>query len=352
MSLPKVLMFVVFLLVITIGVGTFLKSGKTNDSENQTEVEITQIVPTPSPLEVELSEEEPKEAIPDIIQPEPIEAVVVEESPKEIKEVIPLASVPTADRVNEFFNKTPPKFPIVETITYQSRVEWQKGRPAWLSDYASHYQTSRHFIARSLNNKPDYFKQDIADGKRFNVLKLDKKINFYLLVDATRLKLWFYYLDLDTNERTLVKTYDVGIGRLANDKKSGMLTPLGKYSIGDKIAIYKPKMTGIHNGQKVELMRVFGTRWIPFDKEIRNTTAQAKGLGLHGAPWMENDKGDFVQNTSSIGKHDTDGCICLSTDDMEELFAIIITKPTTIELVKDFYDAELPGKELALSPKN
>ena len=59
--------------------------------------------------------------------------------------------VPEADRVDELFNRQDPKFPIVETIPYRSRVAWQKGRPAWLSDYAAHYKTSRHFIARSLN---------------------------------------------------------------------------------------------------------------------------------------------------------------------------------------------------------
>ena len=91
------------------------------------------------------------------------------------------SSLPEADRIEELFNKQDPRLPIVETIIYKSRVPWQKGRPAWLSDYASHYETSRHFIARSLNGSPDYLKQDLAEGNRFNVLRLDKEINFYLL---------------------------------------------------------------------------------------------------------------------------------------------------------------------------
>lgn len=255
------------------------------------------------------------------------------------------APLPEANRVQELFNRVGPKFPIVTTITYKSRVPWQKGRPAWLSDYASHYSTSRHFIARSLNGKPDYLKQDVAEGDRFNVFNPEKKVNFYLLVDTSRCKMWCYYIDMDSKERVLVKTYNVGLGRIDNSKPSGMLTPLGKYTLGDKIAIYKPKLTGYYNGQKVELIRVYGTRWIPFDKEIGEATASPEGFGIQGLPWLPNDKGELAENGDSLGKYESDGCIRLATQDIEELFAIIITKPTTIELVRDFHEATLPGKE-------
>lgn len=257
----------------------------------------------------------------------------------------PQAPLPTADRIKEFFNKVEPKFPIVQTVTYKSRVAWQKGRPAWLSDYASHYSTSRHFIARSLNGKADYLKQDVSEGGRFNVLHPDKNIAFYLLIDTSRSRMWFYYLDLDTNARVLVKTYEVGLGRIDSTKPSGMLTPLGKYSLGDKVAIYKPKMTGFYAGQKVELIRIFGTRWIPFDKEIGECTSSPEGFGIHGVPWAPGDKGELAEYTDSLGKYESDGCIRLATQDIEEIFAIIITRPTTIELVKDFYEADLPVKE-------
>ena len=33
--------------------------------------------------------------------------------------------------------------------------------------------------------------------------------------------------------------------------------------------------------------------------------------------------------------------------DMEELFSIVISKPTFIEIVKDFHEAKLPGTEVA-----
>lgn len=244
--------------------------------------------------------------------------------------------LPSANRIDEFFNKKEPKFPFVETITYRSRVPWQKGRPAWLSDYASHYATSRHFIARSLHGKADYVKQDVAEGDRFNVLKPDKRIQFYLIVDTSRLRMWFYTIDLDTKERTLVKDYIVGLGREDSKSASGLLTPHGKYTLGSKIAIYKPTMTGWYNGKKVEMIGVFGSRWLP----LENPAAAARGLGLHGLPWKVNDRGELGEDSSSLGQYASDGCIRLATEDIEELFAIVITRPTTVDLVKDFHDSE------------
>lgn len=259
----------------------------------------------------------------------------------------PDAPLPEANRIQEFFTRTGQKFPIVTTITYKSRVPWQKGRPAWLSDYAAHYATSRHFIARSLNGKPDYFKQDVSEGDRFNVFNPDKRFHFHLLVDTSRCKMWFYYTDLDTNEKVLIKTYQVGLGRIDSTKPSGLLTPHGKYTLGDKIAIYKPKLMGYHNGKKVELIRIYGTRWIPFDKEIGESTASPEGFGIQGVPSILNEAGELVENNDSIGKYESDGCVRLASQDMEELFAIIITKPTTIELVRDFYEASGLAEEKA-----
>lgn len=255
--------------------------------------------------------------------------------------------LPDANQVEELFNKNDPKLPIVETITYKSHVPWQKGRPAWLSDYASHYNTSRHFIARSLNGKPDYFKQDLAEGDRFNVLRQDKNFEFYLLVDTSRCRMWFYYIDLDEKKKVLLKTYGVGLGRLDSSKTSGLLTPLGKYTLGSRIAIYKPKVMGTYQGKKTEMITVFGSRWIPFDKEVGTTTAPAKGFGIHGTPWVLNSAGELVDNTDSIGKYESDGCIRLATPDIDEVFAIIITKPATIEIVRDFNAsalADVPSK--------
>lgn len=348
MTLPRILAVVAIVLFSTIGIAAVVKKTKKGARES--------VVAAATPIEIDLKQAKPADAKlikpqngkPPVPQPVAVQAkpLAPPSPPKaEAKVTRGDRTLPKADRIGEFFNKGEPKFPVVDTITYRSRVTWQKGRPAWLSDYATHYSTSRHFIARSLNGKADYFKQNVAEGDRFNVLRPEKNIQFHLLIDTTLCKMWFYYVDLDTHERVLIKDYTVGLGRPEASRVSGSLTPLGKYELGNRIAIYKPKMMGVHNGQKVEMIRVFGTRWIPFEKELSDTTAPAKGFGLHGVPWRQNDKGELVEDPSSLGKHQSDGCVRLSTKDIEEIFAITITKPTTVELVRNFEDAKLPGKE-------
>lgn len=341
MTFPKLLAIIVFVLFVIIGMAIYFKE----DKYPGIPIEATVF----APLEVELDKE--------IRMAPSTESIARQEASNHSDDHVELLAVgklpppsdaplpPEVERVEQLFNKTGPRLPIVETITYKSRVGWQKGRPVWLSDYALHYGTSKHFIARSLNGNKDYFKQDVAEGDRFNVLRPGKKINFYLLIDTSRNKMWFYYIDLGTNERVLLKTYAVGLGRFDSSKASGMLTPLGKYTLGSKIAIYKPKMMGFYNGAKTEMIRVFGTRWLPFDKDLGGSTAPAVGFGIHGVPWITGDKGELVENLSSLGKYESDGCIRLSTNDMEELYAIVITRPTIVELVKDFYEAKLPGVE-------
>lgn len=335
MTFPRLLLIIAIVLFSTIGLVALFKGGKSKPQEVAKRKS--------KPVEVALEQEVKVVPAPKAPAASPKKATTVaptipvtSSTPSPQVSTSATESLPDADRIQEFFNTGGNKLPIVETLIYKSRVDWQKGRPAWLSDYARHYQTSRHFIARSLNGKPDYFKQDIAEGAKFNVLRKDKKFQFHLLVDLSRCKLWFYYDDLDTKERVLLKTYQVGIGRAEGSKPSGFLTPLGQYTLGNKIAIYKPKMMGHHNGESIEMIRIFGTRWIPFDKEIKGCTAAAKGLGIHGVPWSA--KGS--EELGSLGKYESDGCIRLASRDMEELFAIIITKPTTIEIVKDFHEAE------------
>lgn len=253
--------------------------------------------------------------------------------------------LPDANRIAQLFAIDSSKLPIVETVSYTSRVPWLKERPAWIADYAAHFETSRHFIARSLNQSLDYFSQKVGPGDKFNVFKRDKEINFYLLIDLARCKMWFYYLDVAAGERVLLKTYNVGVGRVASEKKSGYLTPVGKYSLGEKIAIYKPGVMGFFQDQKIEMIQVFGTRWIPFEKEIEGCSEPARGLGLHGAPWKIENGEEYIEDRAKIGKYDSDGCIRLSSEDMEEIFAVVITKPTIVELVRDFHEAHLPGVE-------
>lgn len=327
MTFPKFLAIFAGILFTVIGVAALFKSSQTNTLPT---ARIQQ-----TPLEVELDQE-----IRMVVSPPPAPNSLVAEM-RDSSVVPDNTPLPEADHIQELFNTKGPKLPIVQTIIYRSQAPWQKGRPAWLSDYASHYSTSRHFIARSLNGKPDYFKQDIVEGNRFNVLNPDKHIAFHLIIDTSRSKMWFYYIDQDTLEKVLLKTYIVGLGRIDSSKASGMLTPIGTYKLGSKIAIYKPKTTGLYNGQKIQMIEVFGTRWIPFAEAISNSTAPPEGFGLHGVPWIRNEKGELVPNDASLGKYESDGCIRLSTPDIEELFAIVISRPTTVELVKDFHQAKL-----------
>jgi len=272
-----------------------------------------------------------------------LEAEQLAVEPEKVEKVVASPPPPQVDRIEQLFAISGEQLPIVKTIAYKRRVSWLRGRPAWLVDYAKHYGTSRYFIARSLSGHKDYFFERYANGDRFNILDPEKDISFHLLVDHSTHTLWFYYLDGE--ERVLLKTYTVGLGQPSHSP-SGSLTPLGTYSLGQRVAIYRPGNMGYFNNEKTEMIRVFGTRWIPFSEEVSGCTAPAKGLGIHGTPWAQgSDKATLLDDSSSLGKNESDGCIRLATEDIEELFSIIITKPTTIELVRTFSDAKLPGKE-------
>lgn len=345
MSIPKFLTIGAVLLFGIIGVKAYFK--RSGDVSQEVAGSVS-IAPLPETAVVAVSKpvvvpSEPKK------EPEAKKTVPLTDSVK------PKAAVqavhddfPVIDRIFQLFTTGPSKLPIVETLTYASAVPWLKGRPAWVADYATHYNTSRHFIARSLNGKADYFSQKVFEGSQFNVFRKDKRLQFYLLVDLSRLKMGFYYVDLDTNERVLLKTYKVGLGKLDASKASGSLTPLGRYSLGDRVAIYQPGTMSHVGDQKVEMIRLFGTRWIPFEQEVERTTSSARGFGIYGAPWtLDQKSGQWVELRECIGHNDTDGGIRLLSEDLEEIFSIIISKPSFIEIVKDFREAKLPGVEVA-----
>lgn len=247
------------------------------------------------------------------------------------------------DRIRRFFSRGIDKFPIVETVTYSSRVAWLKGRPAWIADYASHFQTSRHFIARGLNGKADYLTQVISPGDKFNVFRTDKNFKFYLLIDLQACNMDFYYLDYDNDERVFIKSYPIGAGRLDPLSPSGSLSPTGKYTLGPKVGIYKQGIEHYYQNQKTQMIEVFGTRWMPFDQEIENCTDSARGYGIHGVPCTyDKEKDQLIEVENSVGNYSSDGCIRLRKDDVEELFSIVITKPTIVEIVKSKADVVLP----------
>ncbi|MBI3508531.1 MAG: L,D-transpeptidase [Chlamydiia bacterium] len=95
---------------------------------------------------------------------------------------------------------------------------------------------------------------------------------------------------------------------------------------------------------------MFGTRWIPLCADDEQEAKKVAGFGMHGVPWIEKRAGkerELVENLEGLGAYSTDGSIRLKAADMEEIFAIVLTKPTFVDVVKDFHLAKLPGVEVA-----
>ena len=67
-----------------------------------------------------------------------------------------------------------------------------------------------------------------------NVLRQDEQLSFYLLVDLSCYTMWLYYVDSQQDTRTLIRSYDVGLGRSDPTASSHSLTPLGKYQLGQR----------------------------------------------------------------------------------------------------------------------
>lgn len=250
------------------------------------------------------------------------------------------------DRVNELFQPYSTTLPFIETVVFVSRVDWVCGRPAYLGDYAAHYQTSKHFIARSLRGTGNYLSDVVSKAEKFNVYRKDHPIEFHLVLDLSRLKLWLYCYDREADSKIFLKTYAVCVGKLDTSRKSGSLTPIGTFSIGSEFAVYHEGVKGNFKNEPCEMISVYGKRWIPIGREIAGCSSSCKGLGLHGVPWKRlTDSSCAQEQRSCIGHYETEGSIRLLTEDIEEIYAIIASKPAYLHSVKDFIDAKLPGKE-------
>lgn len=232
--------------------------------------------------------------------------------------------------------------PIVETITYKRRVPWKTRGVAWLVDYANHYKTSLDFMYRSLNGGKGYKPVTVSDGARFNVFKNNLAFRFHLVVSLSACRLRLYYVIPGEKKVVFLKSYQVCLGKKNPSKVSECLTPLGTYVLGDRVATFRPKMMGMHKGKKVELIQVFGSYWIPFEKSLGDCSEPAKGFGIHGTPLhRDTDSGALQEDNSSIGHFESDGCIRLANKDMQELFSVISTHTTYVELVPAFDQSKL-----------
>ena len=341
MSAIKVFGGITLSLFVFVGVvGTIKKSKKAKLTSIEASVVQDEMVRSA------ISEVEQVHALPDFITAPIVEEPVIAQAPDLSLEQPSVQDIIEVDRIDRLFCKGKQKLPFVETIGYKSRVNWLQGRPAWIADYANYYQTSRHFIARSLNGNRDYYTQKVASGDYFNVFSKGADLRFHLVVDLSKLKLWFYAYDKVTNYRFLLKTYKCGCGKLDKESPSGSLTPFGCFTLSDKVAIYRPGVEGFFKDQKVEMMQIFGTRWMPYTAEMDDATAMIKGFGIHGVPWFRDETtGELIEDRETIGRYDSSGCIRLLKEDVEEIFSIVITKPTTIEIVKQHQEAKLPGVE-------
>jgi len=227
----------------------------------------------------------------------------------------------------------------METVTYTHQVPWMKGRSALMSDYARHYKTSTYFISRSINNGQKQGAR-LHQGDSFNVISPEKNIQFHLVVDLSRCYMHMYAYDADTSERYLLKTYKIAVGELDAEKNSGCATPIGNYKLSNRVGIYKPGLIANIKGRDVELVQVYGTRYLPFGNEYT-------ACGIQGSPHAVDLKtGKLVEVNAFIGQHATKGNIMMRTHDVEELFSIVTSRPTNVQIVKDFTESELPGCEV------
>ncbi len=293
----------------------------------------------------------------DTIQIEHIEPqaafLIPAEPPPPIPEMsgTPILSISTdsqlpcdVDRVNELFQPYSTTLPFIETVVFVSRVDWVCGRPAYLGDYASHYQTSKHFIARSLRGTGNYLSDVVSKAEKFNVYRKDRPIEFHLVLDLSRLKLWLYCYDREVDSKILLKTYPVCAGKLDASRRSGSLTPIGTFAMGSEFAVYQEGAKGNFKNEPCEMISVYGKRWIPIGREIAGCSSSCKGLGLHGVPWKRPaDSSPAQEQRNCIGHYETEGSVRLLTEDIEEIYAIIASKPAYLHSVKDFVDAKLPG---------
>lgn len=333
MSFARTFVIVAIVIFVSIGAAAYLKKSKVSSPLQSDKVSTTKpkTAYANGAIEIDLKAiTAPKQP-----QKEPPQSPLLPKSNKQ---------APVVDRIELLFQKDS-ALPIVETIEYKSRVPWKKGKTALLYDYAQHYNTPLDFVLRSVYGKTGDSHTPIHDGVQLNVLKLDKDFSFYLVIDISRCKLWLYYLDPESQEHFLLKTYSVGLGKKDPDKTSGLLTPIGTYSLGKRVAIYKPRMMGRYKNQRVELITVFGTRWIPFEKEIKDCSEPAKGFGIHGTPWIRDENDKLSDDTSSIGDYYSAGCIRLKSFDIEELYSIISSRDAVVEIVRDFNDVVVPYKE-------
>jgi len=343
MNVPKLFLTVSFLLFAGIGTVALVKQKQ-------------QTLSMPSQVVVDNSSEQhvdpsllsrPKELSPTLLVPSkkatelPLPAV--EMAPEEQPVVIEHDEEPEALKALFLRGSS---CPIVETVRYKSHVPWKPHRPAWLIDYAYHHKTPLEFLYRSMYDGEDKIPSSVADGVQFNVYRDNVDFRFHLVASLSSCRMRMYYVLLKEKKVVFLKSYPICVGRKSEQAASGTLTPLGLFQLGPRVAVFKPHMMGSHKGKRVELMQIFGSHWIPFEKEIAGCSVPAKGYGIHGTPMVRNSRGDIEEQINTLGGYHSDGCIRLSGKEMKELFSVISTRKTYVEIVPSFQQSRLLRGEI------
>ncbi len=340
MSLPKLFLTVSVALFVSIGALALMKKNRSEAAVDhrpavQQEVELS--------LLTSVRQRQPVPAVPQQTELPP--PSLCAEQPSEDRPVV-IEHDAEPEGLSTMFVKGS-TCPIVETISYKSHVPWKRHRPAWLIDYANYYKTPLDFIYRSLTGSSDTAPSSISEGMQFNVFRNDLDFRFHLVVSLSSCRLRLYYVIPHERRVIFLKSYPVCVGRKDPSRASGWLTPIGVYQLGSRVAVFRPRMMGMYKGKQTELMQVFGSHWIPFEKEIEGCSEPAKGFGIHGTP-MNRLEGsvDLVEDTSSIGHWESDGCIRLMGKDMKELFSVVSTRQTFVEIVPTFQQSKLLRGEI------
>ncbi len=340
MSLPRLFLSISIVLFVLIGTLALVKRGRTAAG--------TQI---PPPFierqEVDLSLlSNSKEKIAVALPAIRTELERDSQSPSESNGCVVIEHDDEPELVASLFAKNS-NCPIVETITYKSHAPWKQHRSAWLIDYANYYKTPLSFIYRSLTGDTEAKNANVADGQQFNVFRRDVEFRFHAVVCLSNCTMRLYYVLPEGKRVVFLKSYPVCLGRKDSSRPSGFLTPTGTFQLGSRVAVFQPRMMGMHKSKQVELIQVFGTHWIPFEKEIADCSSPAKGFGLHGTPIVRNDRtGELSEDNTSIGHYESDGCIRLSGKDIREIFSIVSTRKTYVEVVQSFQKSKLLSGEI------
>ena len=162
-----------------------------------------------------------------------------------------------------------------------------------LSKIADEFNTTYELIMMT-NEK---YRTNIRVGEHLKIIKGP----FYLLIDKSD-----YVLNITLNDH-YIKQYKIGTGK--NDK-----TPVGVFEIAEKM-----RNPAWYSGDGVypfgHPKNILGTRWIGFKDK-----PGLYGYGIHGTKFPE-----------SIGKSESNGCIRLVNENVEEVFAFV-TNDTRITI--------------------